>query len=209
MGVYQEVEWTSPFAMGGVPRRARLAGSYRAYFPDRLIGRSLEFEGDVAADVADAERAITRLDRDAMALANTEAIALLLVRAEAVASSRIERLVVSPDVTALEVAGNVEAMAFAICTSTEFFSDPRSGRITLASFGPDKTGSVDPRLVRSVPHSFRLRRSMSNHSSRIFANSVTTTRCQPSRRPRSRTLNSRRSIPSSMETVEPVVPSFK
>ena len=49
-------------------------------------------DGDVAADIADAEAAIRRLDEGARALADTEALARLLLRAEAVASSRIEGL---------------------------------------------------------------------------------------------------------------------
>jgi Fic family protein len=93
-------------------------------------------DGDVAADVADAERAITELDAQATALANTEALARLLLRAEAVASSRIEGLEVGGrrllraevarelgdeprDVTAEEVLGNIAAMEWAIRSTGE------------------------------------------------------------------------------------------
>ena len=48
----------------------------------------IALDGDVAADVADAERAITTLNIDASALVDTEALARLLLRAESVASSR-------------------------------------------------------------------------------------------------------------------------
>ena len=89
------------------------------------------FDGDVAADVADAEAALVRLDATAGALADTEALARLLLRAEAVASSRIEGLEVGGrrllraqaahqlgedprDVTAVEVLGNIEAMLWAV-----------------------------------------------------------------------------------------------
>jgi hypothetical protein len=54
-----------------------------------LAGRSIQFDGDVAADVADAETAIVRLDTQAVALTDTEALARLLLRAESVASSRM------------------------------------------------------------------------------------------------------------------------
>ncbi|HEX4188821.1 MAG TPA: Fic family protein [Solirubrobacteraceae bacterium] len=84
-------------------------------------------EGEVAADVADAEAAISRLNAQASALVDTEALARILLRAESVASSRIEGLEIgarrllraeavrsmrepSPDVTATEVLGNIDAM---------------------------------------------------------------------------------------------------
>jgi hypothetical protein len=49
-------------------------------------------DGEVAADVADAERATSAFNEKAPALVDTEALARLLLRAEAVASSQIERL---------------------------------------------------------------------------------------------------------------------
>lgn len=104
---------------------------YWAYGPDLLAGRSITFDGDVAADVTDAEAAILRLNSPASALADTEALARLLLRAESVASSRIEGLKLGArkllraeaaqqlgertlDVTAEEVLGNVNAMSAAI-----------------------------------------------------------------------------------------------
>jgi Fic family protein len=85
----------------------------------------------VAADVADAEAAIRELNTAASALIDTEALARLLLRAESVASSFIEGLVVggrrllraeaarelggdAADVTAEEVLGNIEAMSWAV-----------------------------------------------------------------------------------------------
>jgi Fic family protein len=89
--------------------------------------------GETAADVADAENAVARLNAEAKALLDTEAVARLLVRAEAVASSRIEGLEVGgrrllkaeasramgdqpSDVTAIEVLNNIEAMIWAVDT---------------------------------------------------------------------------------------------
>jgi hypothetical protein len=72
-------------------RQGRAPCDYDAYGPDLLIGRNFVLDGDVATDVADAETAIARLDAQASVLADTEAVALLL-RAESVASSRIEGL---------------------------------------------------------------------------------------------------------------------
>jgi hypothetical protein len=55
-------------------RRGRVPCDYDAYGPDLLAGRHFTFEGDVAADVADAETAIVRLNAQASALADTEAL---------------------------------------------------------------------------------------------------------------------------------------
>ena len=104
---------------------------YEAYVPDLLVGRKIVLDGDVAADVADAETAILRLNAEARALVDTEALARILLRAEAVASSRIEGLEVgarrllhaemarglheaTSDVTATEVLGNIDAMVYGV-----------------------------------------------------------------------------------------------
>src|ERR1035437_1416135 len=79
---------------GGVRRKDRRGCEYSAYVPDPLMGRVFTLEGAVAADVADADAAVARLNAEASSLVNTEAIARLLLRAEAVASSKIEGLVV-------------------------------------------------------------------------------------------------------------------
>jgi Fic family protein len=117
---------------GGITRNDRRGCEYACYVPDPLAGRPFTLDGEVAADVADAEAAILRLNADATSLANTEAIARLLLRAEVVASSRIEGLKVGArrllrveaarefegrtrgDVTAEEVLGNIDAMASAL-----------------------------------------------------------------------------------------------
>jgi Fic family protein len=115
----------------GFSRRDRRSCDYDAYVPDVLAGRTITLDGDTAADIADAERAITTLDAGAVTLASTEALARILLRAEAVASSRIEGLEVGSrrllraeaalelgdepsDVTATEVLGNINAMSSAI-----------------------------------------------------------------------------------------------
>ncbi len=114
----------------GVSRKDRMSCEYEAYVPDLLAVRNIVLDGDVAADVADAELAIARLDGDASALVETEALARILLRAESVASSRIEGLQVGvgrllraeverdlsgrvKDVTATEVLANIDAMQFA------------------------------------------------------------------------------------------------
>ena len=128
----------------GLPRRDRQACEYAAYIPDPLTGRLIRLAGEVAADVADAEAAMTRFDARARALADTEALARLLLRTESVASSRIEGLEVGSrrllraeaaqesgddplDVTATEVLGNIRAMQWALSTVE------RGGSISLAT----------------------------------------------------------------------------
>ncbi|HZV25112.1 MAG TPA: Fic/DOC family N-terminal domain-containing protein, partial [Acidothermaceae bacterium] len=118
--------WRRELGGSGLPRKDRMPCDYEAYVPDLLVGRKLVLDGDVAADVADAETAILRLNAEARALVDTEALARILLRAEAVASSRIEGLEVgarrllhaelarglneaTSDVTATEVLGNIDA----------------------------------------------------------------------------------------------------
>jgi Fic family protein len=121
--------WTSDFA--GQTKADRRSCDYEAYVPDLLVGRSFGLDGDVAADVAEAEAALARLNVEASALIDTEALARILLRAEAVASSRIEGLDIGArrllhaevvrglddapsDVTAIEVLGNIDAIVFGI-----------------------------------------------------------------------------------------------
>ncbi len=122
-----------PSLSSGLPRRDRQGCDYHAYVPDLLNDRAISLTGETAADVADAENAVTRLNAEAKALVDTEAIARLLLRAEAVASSLIEGLEVGgrrliraeaarvmggepSDITAIEVLNNIEAMIWAVET---------------------------------------------------------------------------------------------
>lgn len=118
-------------AGSGLARHDRRSCDYEAYIPDPLNGRDLVFDAGTAADIVDAERAIAVFDAQASTLAETEALARILLRAECVASSRIEGLEVGArrllraeaaidlgeepvDVTAAEVLANIEAMSSAI-----------------------------------------------------------------------------------------------
>ena len=131
MATTERRRWISDFS--GPTRRDRQPCEYDVYLPDRLGGRRFSLDGDVAADVAYAEAALTRLDASSVALADSEALARLLLRAESVASSRIEgleigarrllradaarRLGIEPrDVTAREILGNIDAMTWAVDT---------------------------------------------------------------------------------------------
>ena len=135
MASYITKRWVSE-ATSGMPRSERRSCEYHAYLPDRLADRVFRLDGDVAADVADAEAAIAKLDGRAGALTDTEALARMLLRAESVASSRIEGLEVGPrrlmraeaarqmgegvaDVGAEEILGNIDAMGAALQVASD------------------------------------------------------------------------------------------
>lgn len=116
----------------GLTRAERKGGVYRAYLPDTLSDRRWLLDGETAADMSDAERAVIELNVSVKALRNTEALARLVLRAEALSSSRIEGLVVGPrrilkaelaqetnDMTALEVLNNIRAMDSALALAVE------------------------------------------------------------------------------------------
>jgi Fic family protein len=125
-----KLRW-APAITEGLPRADREGCTYEAYVPDPLADRPINLTGQTAADAADAEHAIHRLQAGAHLLADTEAIARLLLRAEAVASSKIEGLQIGgrrllkaqlaeaqgqtpADVTAQEILNNINAMAQAL-----------------------------------------------------------------------------------------------
>ncbi|WP_238437216.1 MULTISPECIES: Fic family protein [unclassified Frankia] len=121
--------WESDLG-AGMSRRDRMSCEYDAYLPDPLVAREFRFDGRTVADLVDAEHAIASLNREAVALRGTEVLARMLLRAESVGSSWIEGLEVGgrrvlraeagrelgepvTDVTASEVLGNIDAMAYA------------------------------------------------------------------------------------------------
>ena len=129
MARFETRRWEGDAA--GLTRRDRRPCDYQIYLPDPLSGRTFSLDGDVAADVSDAEAALLRLNTSGSALAGAEALARLLLRAESVASSRIEGLVIGgrrllradaarrlgevpTDTTAVEVLGNIAAMVWGV-----------------------------------------------------------------------------------------------
>ena len=129
MARFETRRWEGDAA--GLTRRDRRPCDYQIYLPDSLAGRIFSLDGDVAADVSDAEAALLRLNTSGSALAGAEALARLLLRAESVASSRIEGLVIGGrrllradaarrlgevpnDTTAVEVLGNIAAMVWGV-----------------------------------------------------------------------------------------------
>jgi Fic family protein len=129
MATWMPQRWQPTFD-SGLSRRDREGCTYDTYIPDPLMGRPVTLNGDVAADVADADWAIATFVSQTN-LKTTDAFARLLLRADAVASSRIEGLEVGArrllraqaaiavnddpqDLTAEEVLGNIEAMNWAV-----------------------------------------------------------------------------------------------
>ncbi len=130
MGRYVERRWEGdPGAMGG--RRARASFAYRAFVPDPIAAIEPVVPFEVADAAADAEAAIRALNERA-SVRGLEAIGPLLLRSEAVASSRIEgydvsslnlaRALVDPRAargSARTVAANVSAMEEAVAIADQ------------------------------------------------------------------------------------------
>lgn len=126
MSRFVERQWEADLsAFGG--RRARSGFRYRAYVPDPIAALDVALPGDVAAVVTEAELEVRRLNESSPALQSLESLARQLLRAESVASSRIEGLVLShrrlakadyaddqADVTAQSVLANMRAMELAV-----------------------------------------------------------------------------------------------
>lgn len=115
----------------GMSRRDRMGCKYNAYLPDRLSGWDVLLPSDLAADIADAETAVRDLNQSGTRHLSLEGLARFLLRAESVASSKIEgldagigRLVEAEallnqggevaDRTAIEILGNIASMNSAI-----------------------------------------------------------------------------------------------
>ncbi len=133
MAEYVRRRWEPRFE--GMTRGDRQGCSYDAYLPDPLAGWSLTLPSDLAADIADAETAIRDLNEAGMSHVSLEGLARFLLRAESVASSKIEGLDAGPrrlveaeaviaqggetaDRTAVEVLGNIASMESAIELTT-------------------------------------------------------------------------------------------
>ena len=131
MGRYVSRYWHPRFE--GPSRRERRGGRYEAYVPDYLAGWAPRLSVDLIATATAAASAVESLNRRASGAGPhpLETFAYVLLRVEAVASSRIEGIELSPrrlltaeaehraggrssDLLAAEVLANVEAMEKAI-----------------------------------------------------------------------------------------------
>lgn len=128
LGRYEGRVWPAdPGAYG--PRRVRRSRPYDVFIPSRVARHAFRLGDDAVAAVAEASKALANLN-SAPRLASLDALARNILRAESVASSRIEGIVVSHkrlahaaygeargqgrDRRAAEVLGNVRAMERAI-----------------------------------------------------------------------------------------------
>jgi Fic family protein len=93
MAQYETEYWVSDGQ--GHTYKERQSGTYHPYAPDRLTGQDFDFCSDTVAAISQAEAAVHTLDAASNALTDTESLARLILRAEAVASSRIEGLEIS------------------------------------------------------------------------------------------------------------------
>lgn len=129
MAEYVRRHWEARFQ--GLSRRDRRGCDYSAYLPDTLAGWHPTLPGDLVADIVDAEAAIRELNARGTRHVSLEGLARFLLRAESVASSKIEGLDAGPrrllnveavleqggepaDRIAVEVIGNIAAMESAI-----------------------------------------------------------------------------------------------
>lgn len=119
-----------PHALGG--RGARRGFNYRAYVPTAIADEDFLLASHIAAAAANAELACRELNEEPPALASLEALGRQLLRAESVASSRIEGLVLSHrrlakaafspdarDITAQSVLANIAALERAVALAGE------------------------------------------------------------------------------------------
>ena len=132
LGELVERLWEARFE--GPTRADRRWGRYRALVPDPLCGWEFAIPASLAGDIASAERRVLALN-SAVDVAGLEGLGRFLLRAEAVGSSRLEGLAVSPrrlaaaaaaleqdvdagDRLAAEVAANIEALQVAATAAT-------------------------------------------------------------------------------------------
>lgn len=90
VGIYQPAYWQSDG--WGMNRRETQGGTYYPYLPDRLEGFDLHLGATAASAVSKAEGSIRALNHRCSHLTDTEPLARLILRSEALASSRIEGL---------------------------------------------------------------------------------------------------------------------
>lgn len=106
----------------------------RSYVPEPIAEWEATITGAAAAIIAEADRAISELNREAPAFAGLEALSRQLLRQESVASSRIEGFMMGQrrlaraaygaggdDTAARQIIGNIRAMERAV----ELGSEPR------------------------------------------------------------------------------------
>lgn len=142
--------WQADFGVFG-GRRAKQAFSFDAYVPDPIAAQEFSLSADVAQAVTEAESTVRNLNNAGPEIGGLEVLARQLLRAESVASSRIEGLVLShrrlaraafaddeKDLTARSVLANIRAMELAIkkAERARRFDVPAILKIHHALFSP-------------------------------------------------------------------------
>ena len=134
MGRYVDQVW--PGNPAGATRAERTSCRFRAYVPRPLVGAEVALPATAAADLVDVEQQVRRLNSSQTGLANLEPLTRFLLRAEAVASSNIEGLVLNvrrlarteasereglpvTDTTARAVLGNIRALDEALSLASD------------------------------------------------------------------------------------------
>lgn len=88
MGTWHRQSWQSNLG-SGLPARERRSGTFAWYLPNTLVNLTLQLPTDLAQRIAQAERAVRRLNT-AEGSEDLTRLARFLLRSEAIASSRIE-----------------------------------------------------------------------------------------------------------------------
>jgi Fic family protein len=134
MGRYEDRVWEGNPA--GATRSERASCRYRAYIPDHLVGAEFSLPARLSADLVDIEQCVRDLNNAHPGLPNLEPLARFLLRAEAVASSNIEGLVINvrrlarseatereglpvADETARAILGNIRALDEAVALASD------------------------------------------------------------------------------------------
>jgi Fic family protein len=132
LGHYERRRWEPN--LSGPSRKHRRGGFYEAFVPVSIATRAFRLDDEAVAAIADATRALFALNGSSPRLASLAALAGNLIRSEAVASSRLEGLVLSHrrlaraayagdsrrsgDRRAAEILANVSAMEQAVKLGT-------------------------------------------------------------------------------------------
>jgi Fic family protein len=92
-GHHERIRWSANWS--GPSKKHRRSGFYDAFIPGTVATRSFQLDDEAVAAVVDATKALAGLNGSSPRLASLSALAKNLVRSEAVASSRIEGIVLS------------------------------------------------------------------------------------------------------------------
>lgn len=137
MGRFEERRWISDDWYGA-------SGVFQAYIPDSLHAKEITLRQDVAAKVAEATAKAAEIDRGAVTLTDTEPLARLLMRTEALSSSKIEGMTV-PAKKILEVEALDELGVSHRLDSTEVavLANISAMRMSIERLGQGEVISID------------------------------------------------------------------